>query len=121
MNYIGNYIHYNFKNYLNYGLAKKMSKGGVYSSARSANFDTIIAGLEKNTSIINADSNKYKKLENVLNYFCNSSGVISLSNVTLTEDQAKALEEMLLQVTKESISSTATNFSSSNFSGMKQT
>lgn len=121
MNYIGNYIHYNFKNYLNYGLAKKMSRGGVYSSARSANFDTIIAGLEKNTSIINADSNKYKKLENVLNYFCNSSGVISLSNVTLTEDQAKALEEMLLQVTKESISSTATNFSSSNFSGMKQT
>ena len=39
----------------------------------------------------------------------------------LLNNSAKALEEMLLQVTKESISSTATNFSSSNFSGMKQT
>ena len=121
MNYIGNYIHYNFKNYLNYGLARKMSRGGVYSSARSANFDTIIASLEKDTAIINVDSNKYKNLENVLNYFCRSGGTISLSNVTLTEEQAKVLEEMLLQVVEESTNSTAANFNSSNFFGMKQT
>lgn len=96
----GDYIHYNYKNYLKYGTAKKTDgrkQGEANFSAMLSSYSSKILNLSKQ----NASREWCKKLEDNLNYF-SGFGNLKGGTVDLDPEQIQKLQNILTEIMSES-------------------
>lgn len=114
---IGDYIHYNFQNYLHFGITKRPKVGGnKVPSTKIIDFPSMLNSALSQTIAASGgtgqDYKRYQELENKLNYFCQSNSIEgpSSNNIELSAQQMQEIKKALEEIMNESYSVAAYDF-----------
>ena len=101
----GDYIHYNYNNYLRYGVAKKTDNAERIQPPNTASFQEMLAthhGKILNITKQKASRKYCKDLENLLNFFSGAKGSKASSIVDLPDNWVQKLQYILINIMEES-------------------